>query len=122
MTTETALPTLGDHDGMPLEPERSVPVSGFSRELRSAPDAERFRFAFAMRGDALSPVHVVFSASQRTAEIKTGDMKAFRVTEVPSVEEARKRWVAWWRSGHRKPAFAPPRRAGRWPVARLART
>jgi hypothetical protein len=122
MTTETVRPTLADPDATPLEPERSVPVSGFSRELRGAPDVERFRFEFALRGDALSPVHVVFSAAQRTAEIKTGDMKAFRLTEVGSVEEARKRWVAWWRSGHRKPGFAAPGRVGRSPVMRLART
>ena len=34
----------------PLESERSVPVSGFSRELRAAEDVERFRFDFALAG------------------------------------------------------------------------
>jgi hypothetical protein len=99
----------------PLEPERSVPVSGFSSELRSAPDVARFRFAFALRGDAIAPVHVMYSESLRTAEIKTGDMKAFRLADVDSVEQARERWVAWWRAGARKPAFVPPRRTGRVP-------
>lgn len=98
-----------------LEREGSVPLSGFSRELRSAPDAERFRFGFALSGEALSPVHVVFSPSQRTAEVKTGDLKVFRVSEVGSVEEAQERWVAWWRQGSRKAHFVAPQRAGRHP-------
>jgi hypothetical protein len=117
------LPPVADPpEPSPLEPERSVPVAGFSRELRGAPDVERFRFAFALRGDSPSPVHVVYSASQRTAEVKTGDMKAFRINEVTSAEEARTRWVAWWRSGQRKNGFAPPRRTGRVPVIGLARS
>ncbi len=98
-------------------PERSVPVSGFSRELREATDVERFRFAFPLAGGPLYPVHVVFSPSQRTAEIKAGDLKALRVTDVGTVEEARARWVAWWRAGQRKAAFAAPRRVGRRPAA-----
>jgi hypothetical protein len=100
-----------------LEPERSVPVSGFSRELRGAPDVERFRFGFPLHGEALSPVHIVFSAAQQTAEIKTLDLKAVRLSGVTSVEQARRRWVEWWRSGHRKPGFVAPRRTGRVPAA-----
>jgi hypothetical protein len=99
-----------------LEPEGSVPLSGFSRELRGAPDAERFRFEFPLRGEALSPVHIVFSAQQRTAEVKTLDLKAVRLSGVSSVEEARRRWVEWWRSGNRKPGFVAPRRTGRMPA------
>ncbi len=113
----------GPDELLPLEPERSVPVTGFSRELRGSPDAERYRFAFALRGGTLSPMHVVYSPSQRVAEVKTGDMKAFRVADVESAEEARARFVAWWRSAPvpRKPGFAAPRRTGRVPVLVLAR-
>jgi hypothetical protein len=107
-----------DRLGTPLESERSVPVSGFSRELRAAEDVERFRFDFALAGSALWPVHVVFSATMRIAEVKAGDLKAFRVSEVDSVEDARSRWVAWWRAGRRRPSFQPPRRTGNYPVAR----
>jgi hypothetical protein len=104
--------------GTDLERERSVPVSGFSRELRGAEDVERYRFDFALAGAALSPVHVVFSASLRTAEIKAGDLKAFHVADVDSVEDARRRWVDWWRAGRRRLRFQPPRRTANFPVAR----
>ncbi len=107
-----------DRFGTPLERERSVPVSGFSRELRSAEDSERFRFGFTLAGAVISPVHVVFSASRRTAEVKAGDLKVFLVSEVDSVEEARKRWVSWWLSGRRRPVLQGPRRTGNHPVAR----
>jgi hypothetical protein len=110
--------SIDDPFGTPLERERSVPVSGFSRELRAAEDAERWRFDFALAGAALRPVHVVFSASLRTAEIKAGDLKAFHVAEVESVEEARRRWVDWWRAGRRTLRFQPPRRTGNFPVVR----
>src|SRR5512132_4662705 len=58
-----------------LVPEGSVPVSGFSRELRQSEDAQRYRFSFALQGGFDTPVHVVFSASARRAEIKAGDLK-----------------------------------------------
>jgi hypothetical protein len=104
-----------DTSSLQLEREGSVPVSGFSRELRSAPDVERFRFAFALSGEAPSPVHVVYSPSQRVAEVKMGDLKAFRLSEVASVEEARERWVAWWRERSHRHRFVAPQRAGRHP-------
>ena len=104
--------------GSPLEPERSVPVSGFSRELRGAEDVERWRFDFALAGAALSPVHVVFSPSLRTAEVKAGDVKAYHVADVDSVEEARRRWVDWWHAGRHRLRFQPPRRTGNFPVVR----
>jgi hypothetical protein len=107
------------HEDGALEPEGSVPLSGFSRELRAAEDVERYRFSYGMRGDAAMPVHIVFSASLRAAEVKTGDMKALRFSEVRSAQEARERWIAWWRGGGR-PAFVGPRRTGRHPVVRLA--
>jgi hypothetical protein len=100
----------------PLEPEKSVPVTGFSRELRLAADVERYWFSFALRGDVPLPVHLVFSPSERAAEIKAGDLKAFRVASVSSPCEARLRWTQWWRTGHSiTSAFAVPRRTGRLP-------
>ena len=105
--------------GSPLERERSVPLSGFSRELRGAEDAERYRFAFALSGAALAPVHVVFSASRRTAEVKAGDLKAFQVADVDSVEEARRRWVEWWQASRRRHLVQPPRRTGNFPAPRF---
>ena len=107
-----------DRFGSPLERESSVPVSGFSRELRGAEDSERYRFDFALAGAALAPVHVVFSASLRAAEVKTGDLKAFQVADVDSVEDARRRWVEWWRTGRKRPLVQPPRRTGNFPVVR----
>jgi hypothetical protein len=104
-----------------LVPERSVPVSGFSRELRNADDVERFRFDFPLQGEALWPVHIVFSLSQKTAEVKSGDLKALRLAGVDSVEDARNRWIAWWRSRSGKPRVLPPRRTGRLPAASFAR-
>ena len=53
----------------PLRPEGSVPVSGFSRELRLAPNVERYWFSFALRGEIALPVHLVFSPGERVAEI-----------------------------------------------------
>lgn len=105
-----------------LVPERSVPVAGFSRELRGAADVERFRFSFALRGEASLPVHVVFSPALAVAEVKAGDMKALRIAGVASAEQARDLWIAWWNGSRgRKPAFVPPRRAGRYPAAQPAR-
>ena len=110
---------VDDRFGTPLERERSVPISGFSRELRGADDAERYRFGFALSGAALAPVHVVFSASLRIAEVKTGDLKAFQLADVDSVEDARRRWVEWWRAGRkRRQLVQPPRRTGNFPIAR----
>ena len=103
-----------------LVPEGSVPVSGFSRELRLAADVERYRFSFTLRGEFNSPVHVVFSPSLRHAEVKTGDLKALSITDVESPCDAQRRWIAWWRGGRSSERFAPPRRTGRFPIpARL---
>jgi len=110
------------HDEAELVPERSVPVAGFSRDLRLAEDVERFRFSFALRGEASMPVPVVFSPALREAEVKTGDMKVLRFADVGSAEEARERWIAWWKTGGRgKPAFVGPRRTGRYPIPQPAR-
>jgi hypothetical protein len=97
--------------------EGSVPVSGFSRELRASGDAERYRFSFALRGELPSPVHVVFSASARRAEIKAGDLKVQVLEGVGSACEAKRRWIEWWRRGRAAAAFSVPRRTGRVPPA-----
>jgi len=100
-----------------LEREGSVPVSGFSRELRSSPDATRYRFAFALRGGFDTPVHMVFSLSARRAEIKAGDLKVHVVDDAACACDARRRWIAWWRRGRSAGGFSPPRRTGRVPLA-----
>jgi hypothetical protein len=104
----------------PLQPEKSVPLTGFSRELRLADDVERYWFSFALRGDVQMPVHIVFSRSERAAEVKAADLKVYRVSGVSSACEARERWVAWWRMGHRPASFRIPRRTGRLPIPRPA--
>ena len=53
-----------------LNPERSLPLSGFSRELRQSDDAERFWFSFPLHGEVSLPVHVLFSRSGRKARLK----------------------------------------------------
>jgi hypothetical protein len=108
------------NEDSPLMAERSVPVSGFSRELRGEEDVERFWFSWASRGEPSMPVHIVFSASLRAAEVKMGDMKAVRFSEVASAEEARERWIAWRQGGRGRPLFVGPRRTGRHPVVRLS--
>jgi hypothetical protein len=101
----------------PLRPEGSVPVSGFSRELRLAPNVERYWFSFALRGEIALPVHLVFSPGERVAEIKAGDLKAYRVEDVASPCVARERWLAWWRSSRPRSTrtFTGPRRTGHAP-------
>lgn len=75
-----------------LTPELSVPLRGFSRELRSEPDVERFWFLHPIGGATL-PVHVVFSAGRRRAEVKAADMKALELEDVASPSEARGMWI-----------------------------
>jgi hypothetical protein len=107
-------------DDEPLHPEKSVPVTGFSVALRHAADVERYWFSYALRGEVPLPVHLVFSPSERAAEIKAADLKAYRVDGVGSACEARERWIAWWKAGHRSTTFTGPRRTGRSPVVRPA--
>jgi hypothetical protein len=97
--------------------ERSVPVSGFSRELRACSDVERYWFSFALRDEFDCPVHVVFSASARRAEIKAGDLKVQVLEGVGSACEAKRRWIEWWRKGRTARSFSAPRRTGRVPLA-----
>jgi hypothetical protein len=80
-----------------LTPERSVPISGFSREIREDPEAERFFFSHTI-GGAPMPVHIVYLASSRAAEVKAAGMKVTRFSEVDGPLEARSRWVARFES------------------------
>ncbi len=100
----------------PLVPERSVPVAGFSQELRRAEDVQRYRFSFALRGDVSTPVHVVFSPSLRRAEVKAGDLKPLEILGVESPCDAQRHWIAWWQAVRTRPRFTPPRRTGRYPL------
>jgi hypothetical protein len=90
-----------------LTPEGSVPVAGFSRELRSAPDVERYWFE---ARDALfrrTHVHIVYSPSLHLAEVKHSDAKPLRLTEVASPTAARRAWQAAFNRRRR------PSRSGR---------
>lgn len=102
-----------------LEAEGSVPLDGFSRELRRAPDVERYRFPFALRGDVPLPVHIVFSSAQRRAEIRAADLKVYAIEGISSPCAAQAAWIAWWQTGRARAgaAFSVPRRAGRSPHA-----
>jgi hypothetical protein len=75
-----------------LTPERSVPIEGFSRELRLLPDTERFWFLHTIENASL-PVHVVLSPSLRIAEVKAADMKVLRLEGIASASEACRIWV-----------------------------
>jgi hypothetical protein len=99
-----------------LVPQRSVPVSGFSKDLRLMPDVERYWFPFALQGEVAWPVHVIFSPSLARAEVKAADLKVMAIGGVVSVCEAQRRWIAWWRRGRpAAPRFAVPQRTGRHP-------
>jgi hypothetical protein len=103
-----------------LTPERSLPLSGFSRELRHAEDAQRYWFPYALKGSVELPVHILFSPSAREAEVKAADLKAYRIANVTLATQARRAWVAWWRTMERAPRSRGPsplvpRRVGRLP-------
>ncbi|MDQ6893246.1 MAG: hypothetical protein M3167_11285 [Acidobacteriota bacterium] len=78
-----------------LVPEGSVPLEGFSRALRLREDTQRFWFHEVDRAGRRSNVHVVFSPSDRVAEVKRGDVRALRLSNVASPTEARRRWLEW---------------------------
>jgi hypothetical protein len=107
--------------GAALTPEGSLPLSGFSRELRQAGDAERYWFSFPLRGEIALPVHVLFSRASRRAQVKAADLKVFEVEGVTLPTEARRRWIAWWQARAPKAtqgfrAMTAPRRVGRLPA------
>jgi hypothetical protein len=91
-----------------LTPERSVPISGFSREIREDPEAQRFFFSHPI-GGAPMPVHIVYLASSRVAEVKAAGMKVTRFSEVDGPLEARSRWVARFESLRIGPSSRPAR-------------
>jgi len=86
-----------------LVPEGSVPLEGFSRELRLQEDTQRFWFHDLDRAGRRSNVHVVFSPSDRVAEVKRGDVRALRLSNVASPSEARRRWLEWMGSSPARP-------------------
>ena len=111
---ETAAASVRGHAA--LEAEGSVPLDGFSRQLRGAADVERYWFSFALRGDVALPVHIVFSPSQRKAEVRAADLKVWAIEGAASAHEAQGRWIEWWR-GRSNTGFVAPRRSGRSPRA-----
>jgi hypothetical protein len=101
-----------------LNPEGSLPLSGFSVELRRAPDAERFWFRHSVHGEVPLPVHVLVSRSAARAEVKSGAQKVFAIDRAVTPTEARRLWIEWWRrrpEALRSPSVCVPSRIGRWP-------
>src|SRR5450755_2430270 len=94
-----------------LVPEGSVPVSGFSRELRLTPDAERFWFEFVDALGRRTPVHIVFSRSRMMAEVKQGDAKPLTVSHISHPTQARRHWLL--RRSSFRDSGLPGMRAGR---------
>src|SRR5580765_1333286 len=94
-----------------LTPEGSVPLQGFSRELRAEPNVERFWFLHPI-GRATLPVHIVFCPALQVAEVKAADMKVLRLAGVASPSEARRIWVEQREPSRRenRPRFRSPRR------------
>jgi len=82
-----------------LVPEGSVPLDGFSRDLRLRTDTQRFWFRDRDAAGRQSNVHVVFSPSDRVAEVKRGDARALKLSNVNSPSEARRRWLVRQNSG-----------------------
>jgi hypothetical protein len=76
-----------------LVPEGSVPVAGFSRELRLSPDVERYWFEARDDLQRRTPVHIVFSPSTGIAEVKHSAAKPMRLTGVSTPTEARRLWA-----------------------------
>lgn len=85
-----------------LEPEQRQPLAGFSEDLRSRPDTQRFRFAHRTHGGKTLPVHILFCAGLREAEVKAGDMVVRRISNLTSPGEARRRWLDWY-GAHPRP-------------------
>lgn len=77
-----------------LTPEGSVPVTGFSRELRATSDVRRYWFAQPISPAGQIVVHIVFSPSLKVAEIKAADQKPARFEGVETATEARRQWLA----------------------------
>ena len=119
---DVELKSVGWSSVAQLTPERSVPISGFSRELRHAADAERFWFSYPLRGDVALPVHILFSPATKMAEVKAADLKVYHLEGVGLPTDARRQWIGWWQSTHRPhrsrgPSPMVPQRVGRLPAA-----
>lgn len=76
-----------------LVPQGSVPVDGFSRELRRAPDVERYWFEARDDLGRRTPVHVVFSRASRVAEVKHSGAKPLRFEGIEEPTQARRAWI-----------------------------
>ena len=76
-------------------PEARQPLAGFSQDLKTGPDTQRFRFEVVSPSRATRSVHLLYSASRREAEAKSGAMPAYRMTDVESPAQARRRWMNW---------------------------
>lgn len=87
--------------------EGSVPVIGFSKELRQRPDTERYWFEVTEPGQHRVAVHIVFSPSQKTAEVKPLDARPLLLVGVSSPTQARRKWLEWRNAGGKA---NPPRR------------
>jgi len=86
------------HSSDPLTPEERQPLTSFSAELKAYDDCQRYYFSHRVTGGIKVPVHLVFSPSAARAEITTGGMKPFRMEEVASAVQARRRWIEWFDS------------------------
>jgi len=95
-----------------LVPERSVPIGGFSLELRLRFDVQRWWFEIQDIALRRTIVHVVFSPGLGVAEVKHSDLKPLRLTGIASAAEARRRWIDWFEAGPRagRPAVRSFRR------------
>lgn len=82
----------------PLTPEARQPLAGFSAEMRLREDCRRYYFTHPVWPGRRLPVHILYSASAREAEVKFGDAKPFKVAPVGSPADARRRWIEWFHS------------------------
>lgn len=98
-----------------LVPERSVPIGGFSLELRLCFDVQRWWFEIQDIALRRTIVHIVFSPGSGVAEVKHSDLKPLRLTGIASAAEARRRWIDWFEAGPRagRPAVRSFRRTFR---------
>jgi hypothetical protein len=85
-----------------LFPEAHQPLAGFGQDLKTGPDTQRFRFELVTSSGETLPVHLLYSASRREAEAKSGAMAAYRIRNVDSPAQARRRWVDWFLTPSRR--------------------
>jgi hypothetical protein len=90
-----------------LFPEARQPLAGFGQDLKTGPDTQRFRFEVVTSSRRRLPVHLLYSPSRREAEAKTGAMPVYRMRDVESPAQARKRWVNWYLASSRRRRAQP---------------